>query len=156
MRDIFLRYAVQEDAEFLFKLVNDRECRENSLNQNKITLKEHMNWFREILYSRTQKQYILMVGNTPVGQGRLEARGESCRISYSILPEYRGYGYGKILIKLLNNAAIKDFQGCRSCFGEVIKGNIASQKIFEELGYITEEKVQYLRYNKQIEYYKID
>lgn len=156
MEDIFLRYAVQEDAEFLFNLVNDCECRGNSFNPQKITWKEHMDWFRGILLSGTQKQYILMDGNTPVGQGRLEASGETCRISYSIIPERRGCGYGKALIKLLNNAAVKDFQECNRCFGEVLKENIASQKIFEELGYTVEERDKYFRFHKRIEYSKID
>lgn len=156
MGDIFLRYAVQVDAEFLFKLINDSECRKNSFNQKRITMKEHIVWFRKMLRSETQKQYILMDGITPVGQGRLEANGKICRISYSIIPECRGYGYGRILIKLLNNAALKDFQGCNSCFGEVLKENVASQRIFEELGYTAEERGQYIYYNKYIEYYEMD
>lgn len=156
MEDIFLRYAVQEDAEFLFNLANDRECRRNSLNSAKIAWNEHMDWFRKILLSGTQKQYILMDGLTPVGQGRLEASGETCRISYSIISERRGCGYGKILIKLLNNAAVKDFQECNSCFGEVLRENVASQKIFEELGFEAEEREKYFRYKKWIGYCKID
>lgn len=156
MEGIFLRDAVQEDAEFLFNLVNDSECRGNSFNPQKITRKERIDWFRGILLSGTQKQYILMDGIMPVGQGRMEASGETCRISYSIIPERRGCGYGKVLIKLLNNAAIKDFQECNHCFGEVLKENIASQKIFEELGYTVEERDQYFGYNKRIEYCKTD
>ena len=115
-----------------------------------------MDWFRGTLLSRTQKQYILMDGITPIGQGRLEASGETCRISYSIIPERRGCGYGKALIKLLNNAAVKDFQECNRCFGEVLKENIASQKIFEELGFTAEEREKFFWYNKRIEYCKID
>ena len=97
-----------------------------------------------------------MDGLTPVGQGRLEASGETCRISYSIISERRGCGYGKILIKLLNNAAVKDFQECNSCFGEVLRENVASQKIFEELGFEAEEREKYFRYKKWIGYCKID
>lgn len=50
MEGIFLRDAVQEDAEFLFNLVNDSECRGNSLNPQKITWNEHMDWFRELCF----------------------------------------------------------------------------------------------------------
>lgn len=156
MEDIFLRYAVQEDAEFLFKLINDRECRRSSLNSGKINWNEHMDWFRKILLSGTQKQYILMDRETPVGQGRVEASGETCRISYSIISERRGCGYGKILVGLLNNAAVKDFRGCNSCFGEVLRENIASQKMFEELGFASEEQEKYFRYKKRIEYCEIE
>lgn len=150
MENIFIRYAVDKDASFLFQLVNDRLCRENSLNSQKITLEEHMDWFKKILHSDAQRQYILMNGTSPIGQGRLEARGDACRISYSIVQKYRGCGYGKILIQLLNNAAAKDFPECNSCFGEVLKGNVASQKIFEELGFSFEERDDYFYYLKRL------
>lgn len=156
MKDIFLRRAVQGDEEFLFQLVNDKKCRKNSLNSKEVTLEEHLNWFEEILSSETQKQYILMEKAKPIGQGRLESEGRRCRISYSIIPERRGCGYGKYLIQLLNNVAIKDFPECFSCFGEVLRENIASQKIFEELGYIAEERDNYFYYYKHIEYYKVN
>lgn len=156
MEDIFLRYAVQSDAGFLFELVNERECRKNSLNPKEITLESHMNWFHEILHSEKKKQYILMEGSKPVGQGRLESKGETCRISYSIIPERRGCGYGKYLIQLLNNAVIKDFPECVSCFGEVIPENIASQKIFMELGYNVEKRDNYFYCYKHIKYCEAD
>lgn len=156
MEGLILRYAVQEDLKFLLKLANDKECRNNSLNPQEITLEEHRTWFGEMLRSETQRLYILMDGDKPIGQGRLESRGETCRISYSVIPERRGCGYGKSLLQLLNNAAIKDFPECSSCFGEVLKENIASQKIFEELGYIAENQNDYFCYFKYIEKCKVD
>lgn len=156
MEGLILRYAVQEDMEFLYKLANDKECRNNSLNPREIALEEHVMWFREILLSETQRQYILMDGDKPIGQGRLESNGKTCRISYSVIPERRGCGYGKSLLQLLNNVAIKDFPECSTCFGEVLKENIASQKIFEELGYTEKKQDNYLCYYKCIEKCKVD
>ncbi len=156
MNEIFLRYAIQADAGFLFKLVNERECRKNSLNSKEISLESHMAWFHEILHSEKKRQYILIEGSKPVGQGRLESNGETCRISYSIIPERRGCGYGKYLIQLLGNVAVKDFPECISCFGEVIRENIASQKIFMGLGYNVEKRDNYFYYYKNIKYCKAD
>lgn len=150
MENIFLRRGIQEDVMFLFKLANDKECKNNSLNPHEITLEEHMKWFKEMLLSNTQRQYILMDGSQSVGQGRLEIIGDSCRISYSIIPERRGQGYGKCLIQLLNQTIPKDFSNCICCFGEVLKKNIASQKIFDELGYTSEEREDYFYYYKYI------
>lgn len=151
MEKIFLRQGMQEDMLFLFKLANDRECRNNSLKPHEITWEEHRKWFKEIILSKTQRQYILMDGVQPVGQGRLEVIGDFCRISYSIIPERRGKGYGKHLIELLNQTISKDFSNCTYCFGEVLKKNIASQKIFEELGYTAEERDDYFYYYKYID-----
>lgn len=155
MGDIFLRYALLDDGMFLLELANNRECRENAFDSHKITIEEHMSWLEKILHSETKKQYILMDGTVPVGQGRLETEDDTCKISYDIIPERRGCGYGKLLIQLLNNAALKDLPNCSYSYGEVLKGNIASQKVFEELGYTGEEQKECFCYRKHIEYIEI-
>lgn len=154
MGKLFLRYAHQDDGMFLFELVNDRECRANAFDSHEITIEEHLLWLDNTLHSGTKKQYILMDGTLAVGQGRLEMNGNACRISYSIIPERRGYGYGKRLILLLGNAFLKDFPNCNYCYGEVKKKNVASQKIFEESGYSVEEKADIFVYRKYIDFYK--
>lgn len=153
MENVFLRHATEEDAIFLLDLANEKECRNNSLNQNKISKESHEQWFKEILRSETCQQYIMVKGGESIGQGRLEQMGDGCRISYSLIPQRRGCGYGKFLLKLLNNAALTDFSSCIYTYGEVLQQNIASQKIFEELGYIAEKRDHILYYRKTIEYY---
>ena len=155
MEELFLRYACQDDAIFLFNLANDKESRENSFNTHEISYKEHMAWLEEMLRSEMCRQYIMMDGTLPVGQGRLEMNGNACRISYSIIPERRGYGYGERLIFLLGNAFLRDFPECNYCYGETLKRNVASQKIFEKLGYSAEEKEDIFVYRKYVESYKM-
>lgn len=150
MLDLFLRRANQDDEMFLYKLVNEKACRENSLNTQTITYEGHVAWFKKILYSKTKKQYILMKEDLPVGQGRLELIDNICRVSYSIIPEKRGKGYGKRLICLLNKAIRNDFPECSYSYAEVLKRNIASRKIFEELGYTAEVKDDIFYYQKKI------
>lgn len=155
MEQMELRHATIDDTMFLFELVNEHECRKNSLNSNLITFEEHGEWMRQILFSDVKRQYIFSVSDCPVGQGRLELVGDSCRISYSLIPKYRGCGYGKILVQLLNNMALQDFPDCKYSFGEVLKWNVASQKIFEELGYQADQRDDFFFYRKKIEYYEI-
>lgn len=155
MLQISLRYATMDDMEFLYDLVNEHECRKNSLYSAPVELEEHKEWMKQTLCSRLRRQYIFLVSSYAVGQGRLELVGDSCRISYSLIPEYRGLGYGKILVQLLNNAALKDFPDCQYSYGEVLKWNVASQKIFEELGYRVDEQDHIFYYRKEIEYYEI-
>ena len=150
MKNIFLRHAAKDDEMFLFKLVNDRECRKNSLNSKKIALEDHEQWLNTILSSKSCQQYILMEEDVPIGQGRLELIGKGCRISYSVIPQRRGCGYGKILLELLNNAILEDFPSCAYSYGEVLQKNIASQKIFEELGYKAEKQDNIFCYRKSV------
>lgn len=144
-----MRCANREDIEFLFQLVNDEECRKNSLNSQIISIEEHRKWFENILHTDTQRIYILMNGNESIGQGRLELTGCKCRISYSITPRMRGSGYGKLLLKWLGCACMKEFSQCQMVYAEVLKNNVASQKIFKGLGYIVEDKGDYFYYYRE-------
>lgn len=153
---ITLRCAEREDALFLFDLINDSECRKNSLNSDMIMYESHVEWLDEILGSKNRKLYILVDDTEPIGQGRLELTGDVCRISYSIIPERRGCGYGETLIRLLNNAMLEDFPTCTCSYGEVLKNNISSQKIFEKLGYSAKEYKDYFCYKKQVTHYDVN
>lgn len=155
MGKVSLRYATEKDAIFLFDLVNDLECRRNSLYHDRIAFESHVQWLKRLLCSDTQKLYILIDGDEAVGQGRLELTEEGCRISYSIIAERRGYGYGGILLKLLNNAILIDFPSCIYSYGEVLQHNVASQKIFEKLGYEARKIRNILYYRKLVEYYEV-
>ena len=101
MDNLYLRNANKKDLLFVYQLANDSESRRNSLNTNKISIDDHEKWFRNILSSNKASLYILMDSDTAIGQGRLEIINGKCRISYSIVPESRGRGYGKKLLCLL-------------------------------------------------------
>lgn len=146
MSELRLRAATKDDMEFLFVLANENECRINSFQSQYIVVEEHEKWYNNILSSDSKSQYILMDDNIRVGQGRLEHNGRECRLSYSIVPERRGYGYGKILVSLLLIAATKEYAQCKKYYGDVLIHNIASQRIFEELGFKYEVKDTCLRY----------
>ena len=149
MGKLYLRYAVQDDCKFLFDLVNDKECRENSLDSRQILMEDHAKWFEKTLHTDTKKIYILMDDEERIGQGRLELLGYKCRISYSIIPARRGGGYGKQLLELLGYAAVQEFSQCQLIYGEVLQKNVVSQKAFEDLGYIAEDVGDYFLYNRQ-------
>lgn len=150
-QSLFLRRAVWEDCAFLLQLANDDECRKSSFNQDKISLDTHIKWLKQVLCSETVKLYILMDQTEAIGQGRLELLENRCRISYSIIPKRRGGGYGKELIWLLCHAMLRDFSNCSVCYGEVLKTNVASQKVFEDLGYLAvNETEKYMIYEKNV------
>lgn len=149
-QEVVLRDVSEQDVMFLFYLANDLECRKSSLNSDKIMLEEHLIWFEQMMKNPMKKQYILVDSCERVGQGRLEQIGNKCRISYSIVPECRGRGYGKVLLRLLEDAACRDFSGCMYVYGEVLEWNISSRRIFEQLGYIGEKKKDYFYFQKAV------
>ena len=150
MGQVSLRNATMDDAGFLFALVNDLECRKNSLNPDKISFEKHIEWLKKILVSQKKRQYILIENDEPIGQGRLELVEAGCRISYSIIPQRRGCGYGKLLLRLLNKLILEVFPCCVYSYGEVMPYNVASQRVFEELGYEVQVADGFLCYRKKI------
>lgn len=152
MGKIHLRDVCGDDREFLFGLVNDEVCRKNSLDPAYISPEEHDRWFKKILRNETQKVYILTDDRHRIGQGRLELEPDSgrCRMSYSIIPERRGCGYGRYLLSMLCILATKKFPQCHMVYGEVLKKNVASQKIFEDLGFVARDKGDHLIYHRDI------
>ena len=150
MGEINLRDVAVDDKDFLFGLANDKGCRENSLDQRYISLGEHEEWVKETLRSDVRKIYILENDRGRIGQGRLEAEGDRCRMSYSIIPEQRGCGYGRYLLGHLCLMIEDVFPQCRIAYGEVLRKNVAFQKIFEDLGFFGEDKGSYYLYHKTI------
>lgn len=151
MGKLFLRKATVDDKDFIFTLANNAECRQNSFSAKKIAEDEHEKWFEEVLQSRTKRLLVLMDEEMKVGQGRVDYISDQCKISYSIIPERRGYGYGRILILQLLQFIRKDFPQCKYSYGEVKYKNIASQKVFEMLNFKMEDKGNYFLYYKDMD-----
>lgn len=158
MRELFedknrlaLRKATEADAETLFRWRNDPDTRANSFHTEPIPYEEHVAWLEAVLRNPAQAIFILCEGNTLIGQVRLSVENDMATISYSIDAAYRAQGYGKAILQLAENLCLK--RGTlRSLRGYVKKKNIASQVIFESLGYECEmdTELNCLKYTKQI------
>ena len=130
MKDIHLRKVEDKDMMLLYQWVNDSLVRKNSFNSGNISLEEHQKWFNEKFKNPNESIYILMVDEKSIGQVRLSKSNKQVIISYSIDSKYRGQGYGKLILKLvedkINDENIK-------LIGRVKRDNIASQLIFQSL-----------------------
>jgi len=140
---LFLRKANKKDAELLFKWANDKAVRKNAINTEKINWENHLKWFKSKLQSNNAHLYILEKNKTPIGQIRIDKLNNYWIIDYSIDKNYRGLGYGKLIVKLLINLN-KD----KSFIAQVKKENIASISIFEKIGFLKKENNS----NELIEY----
>ena len=147
-KKIFLRKAEEEDSHFLFELRNDELVRKSSFKISPILWETHRNWLVRGINSENEHLYVLTDGIECYGQVRLSVSGEEADISYSIKNEARGRGLGKRMLKLAESV----LQSERDIMfvGKVKKDNIASQKVFERLGYLREEKKEYYLYTKMI------
>ena len=147
--NIQLRQVVKEDCDLIFEWVNDAECRENSINTAMISYEEHLNWFINKLNSKDCIMFLLFVDDQPVGQIRLQLDLPQAMISYSVGARYRGHGYGKLLIQLMEREVMKN-EEIKYLRGIVKLQNIKSQNIFKEFGYKGTCYEDYIEYNKRI------
>lgn len=130
--ELKLREAVAPDVTLLFNWANDEAVRNNSISQEPITWENHVNWFNSKLIDLNTKILILENDYVSIGQMRLVLQDGSWTINYSIDKSYRGKGYGKKIVLLsLEKYPSAPFRAV------VKKDNIASQKVFESLGFMS-------------------
>lgn len=151
LKGIQLRKAQREDVKYLFEWRNNIETRKNSFQQDIISWDSHVAWFDRVIDSSESSIYVLTISDIPVGQVRLNYLPDFAEISYTIGPEYRGRGYGSMLLKLAENQVVED-RGNIKLKAEVLKHNIASRKVFLSLGYDEEEKEKKFEYVRTASY----
>lgn len=115
----------------LYRWVNDPTVRQSAFQSDAIPLEEHKAWFFEALKNSDIKIFILMDEKEAVGQVRVNIENGEQLIDYSVDGENRGKGYGKTLLRLLEDVCCRE----KPLVGRVKFNNTVSQRIFEGLGY---------------------
>ena len=134
-KKLFIRKAEPEDLNLLFNWVNDERVRNNAFNTNRISYEEHKKWFNELLDDGRQMQFILLLGDEPIGQARLSVSDEEAEIDYSIAPAKRGMGYGKQLIHLIQEMVHNEYAAIKKLTAKVKASNAASIYCFKKNGF---------------------
>lgn len=154
--ELYLRPAIIEDMDLLYKWRNEEMCRKNSINKEYITYDNHCKWYIQKLSSTNCNIFIFIKNNEgvcmPIGQVRIDYEEyKTGKISYSIDAKYRCNGYGKSMLKLLEYN--KDvLNNVSKLYAVVENNNIASQKCFENLGYLKNIKNDMFCYTKNLTY----
>jgi RimJ/RimL family protein N-acetyltransferase len=130
-----LRKVCSTDAELLFNWVNDFEVRKNSINSGLIIWEDHIKWLQSKIESYDTLFYIAKFDNIEVGQIRFEFNKDCFVIDYSIDKSYRAKGLGRLLIQS-GVKRIEEETDKKLKFIAIVKNdNIASNKIFEKMGF---------------------
>ena len=117
-----LRKALYTDAQLLLDIHN--ESRLFFTNQSKLTYTEHFDWLK----GNVDKQgiYIVLANDVPIGY----IRHDDGNLSYALKQRYRGYGYGKQMIRMyLNMFPDQTFRA------EIKPDNVASVNTVISLGF---------------------
>lgn len=149
----YLRKAIEEDAALLYEWANDVECRKNSFHSDQIKWEEHVEWFNKQLSDSSVFLFVLVDEGHNIGQIRLNQKENGYVISYSIAKPYRLRGYGKQILMLAENY-LYEIQKDTILYAHVKKDNVASQLLFESLGYDKHESENDIEYEKFVERHK--
>lgn len=147
-KSLSLRRVAASDMKLLFKWVNDPAVRANARNSKPVTWREHLAWFKEKLTTPSTYMYILAEQKQSIGIIRFDKKDKKFVISYSIDKAYRGQGLGKlILMEGLKKLSLTVYRP--HFIAQVKQGNIASEKIFNTLGFklIGQELINNIKFN---------
>ncbi len=143
----FLREATFDDALFLFDWVNNKDVRLNSINQSSIVWENHLIWLKNKLDSKETFIYILTDGEINYGQIRIDYDNYNWWIiDYSIDVNYRGKGFGSLIVSLL----VEKYK--KFCFKAFVKkNNLASIHVFVKLDFyeVNGESVDMVYFEKK-------
>ncbi len=136
-----IRNVKENDLEFVFRLSNENEARENSFNSELITYKNHKQWFENQLNKNKKLFFILEYNGLTIGQVRFNKKINYSVIGISVSKNYRGKGFAVEGLILACNKYFTEYQ--LPIYAYIKKNNIASVKAFEKAGfkYLRDEKV---------------
>ena len=127
-----------EDAEIIVRWRSDYNVYKYFLSRHKITLDEHLNWYKNIYLKNSDREdYIAEIKllNKPVGVfGLVFCDDKTVEINYLLDKKYQGKGYASEAVKYLICYS-KKLRGCKRVVAEVHKDNISSIKLVKKLGF---------------------
>jgi RimJ/RimL family protein N-acetyltransferase len=135
-RHLIIRKADQTDMMTYFNWANDPEVRFNAIHSNNIALSDHVNWFIARINNPNSRLFIFEKESHPLGQVRFDKGEKGYEIDYSIGKEYRGEGYGKLMLfKAIKKLTSEDHRRPLTINALVKVSNNSSNKVFMSLGF---------------------
>ena len=149
--NIKLKKADFEDIEFLWYLRNIPEYYRYYKQPKPVEWEEHINWVMPILLGVDKRDlFVVMVEDIKAGQVRVDYEVDSAEISISLVESFRGKGVGFTALEKAIEKAKKE-KDVKTFRAYVHQDNIASQKLFEKLGYQNEmQDGIWIKYVKRI------
>jgi len=137
-----VRRAVPDDLLMLFEWTNEPDLRRQSYNSRPIELEEHTSWFMKKISDSSDLLFIFAFKNILFAQVRFDVN-EYATISYSLDKNYRGRGWGELVLQKAIELFYQQRDSSIAVVGYVKKENEGSKKIFLNLGFAQMETIDY-------------
>lgn len=134
-----LRKVTKDDISLLFEWANDQDERANSKNSKPIVWEDHVVWFADKMKMADNYMYILSDLKNDIGSIRFDKSPEGLIMSYFIDRNYRGQGFGKLILKQ-GMANVSEAITNPIFIAYAKEGNIASEKVLKQLGFVIKKE----------------
>ncbi|HRU01450.1 MAG TPA: UDP-2,4-diacetamido-2,4,6-trideoxy-beta-L-altropyranose hydrolase, partial [Victivallales bacterium] len=135
MEGLFLRKPQMEDCHFVWELSNSRSVRDISFSKEQIPWERHRDWFEKTINDRNSFFCIVETADGKrAGQIRFRIDGTDATVSISLVPDFRGKGYGSTLIAESSEELFRT-TNVKNIHAYIKPENIASIKSFLKGGY---------------------
>ena len=106
-----------------------------------IPWEEHVEWFNSRIADQNHYFYIITDSQEkPIGQIRFSVKSDNAVISFSIAPEFRGFGIGTKALKLGTQKLFQE-SNVNAIIAFVRVDNQVSLKVFQKAGFVIEEEL---------------
>ena len=121
----------KKHSKFLYRLRNDEESRNISINKSIISYDDHKIWLNNILKNSNSSIFIFLnKKNSKIGYVRLKTFKKKTFVSIALIKEYQNKGISKIMI-----TKVKDLTKKKYFYSTVNKKNFISIALFKSLNY---------------------
>jgi RimJ/RimL family protein N-acetyltransferase len=130
-----LRPADPSDEGRLLEWRNEPTSRAASLTEGEVSPEDHKRWYARKLADPSSALFIVMDGDEPVGQIRLDRiANDVAEVSIGLAPEARGRGIGRRALVLAALEA-ESRLGVTTISARIKSENVASLRSFEAAGF---------------------
>jgi UDP-2,4-diacetamido-2,4,6-trideoxy-beta-L-altropyranose hydrolase len=134
-KDIVLRPVRRDDCDLLWQWANEPAVRAVSFSSESIPWEQHVQWFESKINDESCHLFLAVNHrNAPFGQVKFDIQGKEAVISTTIAKDYRGLGYGSLLIELASRRLF-EITGVSQINAYVKIDNDISKRAFEKAGY---------------------
>lgn len=131
---VVLRPAQRDDCDFVWRINNATDVREQSVSRAPIPLGTHRRWYLTRMWAELPLLWIVNADGVDVGVVRGDVVGTRATISIALDPAHRGRGIGRQAI--LTATRLIFWQSMVHAVTATIRGeNVASQRAFAAAGY---------------------
>lgn len=142
MTKLNIRCAEESDIDQYLRWANEAHTRQNSVYTEPIDFETHKSWFYRKLQDADSYLYVVEKDAIPIGQVRFDLNADVAEVSFSLEECFRGKGVGGELLKIALHELFCDCK-CVNYIRAIVKvDNIASNRIFFNIGFTLFESDQ--------------